>query len=315
MLKQLLPIAAIAAISFSASADVNILDSFGTSGWDSSYDETTKTITYDSDWTGRGWWLGGVDYSDYESVVVEFATPLEATAQIVVEYVKELGVDNTTAAGGAGTEKLECQFNKDGITQVNQIYIQSSAAGTIVLKDAYLVSATGATEKLIFEGEEAMSWWPGYEIDKSLIVNQGAGSKLVIDVDYPAENDTWSLKLGISWTGSVLPSFKNEENFQEEYNTIYMSAKSYTYTFTEEDIVALKNDGDSSLRLCSESSTTLKKVNLIYPDESGVNNVEVVDSENAPVEYYNLQGVRVVNPQNGLYIKRQGNKATKVLVK
>jgi hypothetical protein len=69
------------------------------------------------------------------------------------------------------------------------------------------------------------------------------------------------------------------------------------------------------LRLCSESSTTLKKVNLIYPDESGVNNVEVVDNENAPVEYYNLQGVRVVNPQNGLYIKRQGNKATKVLVK
>ena len=50
------------------------------------------------------------------------------------------------------------------------------------------------------------------------------------------------------------------------------------------------------------------------PGLSGISNVTVAD-ENAPVEYYNLQGVRVANPENGLYIKRQGNKATKVLVK
>lgn len=41
----------------------------------------------------------------------------------------------------------------------------------------------------------------------------------------------------------------------------------------------------------------------------------IVADENAPVEYYNLQGVRVINPENGLYIRRQGNKVTKVLVK
>jgi hypothetical protein len=45
----------------------------------------------------------------------------------------------------------------------------------------------------------------------------------------------------------------------------------------------------------------------------GIENVAV--DENAPVEYYNLQGVRVANPQGGIYVKRQGNKATKILVK
>ena len=35
---------------------------------------------------------------------------------------------------------------------------------------------------------------------------------------------------------------------------------------------------------------------------------------NAPVEYYNLQGVKVANPENGLFIKKQGNKATKVIL-
>lgn len=42
---------------------------------------------------------------------------------------------------------------------------------------------------------------------------------------------------------------------------------------------------------------------------------EIVADENAPVEYYNLQGVRVANPENGLYIVRQGSKTSKVLVK
>ena len=57
----------------------------------------------------------------------------------------------------------------------------------------------------------------------------------------------------------------------------------------------------------------------LYPIEytavtpTGINGIFV--EENAPVEYYNLQGVRVANPENGLYIRRQGNKATKVLVK
>ncbi len=44
--------------------------------------------------------------------------------------------------------------------------------------------------------------------------------------------------------------------------------------------------------------------------------IESVDMEEveAPVEYYNLQGVRVANPENGLFIKKQGNKVTKVIL-
>lgn len=46
---------------------------------------------------------------------------------------------------------------------------------------------------------------------------------------------------------------------------------------------------------------------------SGVSAIET--DVNAPVEYYNLQGVKVDNPCNGLYIRRQGSKSEKVLVK
>ncbi len=40
-----------------------------------------------------------------------------------------------------------------------------------------------------------------------------------------------------------------------------------------------------------------------------------VEVEAAEVEYFNLQGVRVDNPQNGIFIRRQGAKVSKVIVK
>ena len=42
---------------------------------------------------------------------------------------------------------------------------------------------------------------------------------------------------------------------------------------------------------------------------------DITVNANAPKEYFNLQGVRVDNPENGLFIVRQGKKVSKVLVK
>ena len=43
--------------------------------------------------------------------------------------------------------------------------------------------------------------------------------------------------------------------------------------------------------------------------------VEGIEVEEGEAVYYNLQGVQVANPENGVFIKVQGNKASKVLVK
>lgn len=48
-------------------------------------------------------------------------------------------------------------------------------------------------------------------------------------------------------------------------------------------------------------------------DPTGVEAIEL--NENTPAVYYNLQGVKVTNPANGVYIKVQGNKASKIYVK
>lgn len=48
-------------------------------------------------------------------------------------------------------------------------------------------------------------------------------------------------------------------------------------------------------------------------DQSAISEIEA--AEDAPAVYYNLQGVQVTNPENGIYIVRRGNKVTKELVK
>lgn len=47
--------------------------------------------------------------------------------------------------------------------------------------------------------------------------------------------------------------------------------------------------------------------------EAGFANIQV--ENNAVAEYYNLQGVRVANPENGLYIVVKGGKAVKQIIK
>ncbi len=50
-------------------------------------------------------------------------------------------------------------------------------------------------------------------------------------------------------------------------------------------------------------------------DNSGIADAVVDSNENAPVEYFNLQGVRVENPAAGnLYIRRQGTEVKKVIL-
>lgn len=52
------------------------------------------------------------------------------------------------------------------------------------------------------------------------------------------------------------------------------------------------------------------------PTPAGVKDIAVdTNDENAPVEYFNLQGARVSEPAAGLYIRRQGKTVTKVVIK
>ena len=75
----------------------------------------------------------------------------------------------------------------------------------------------------------------------------------------------------------------------------------------------LGNQGEVVTYYANDNGSTF---NIAVANPAGIQGV-AVENANGPVEFYNIQGVRV-NPETagpGLYIRRQGNKAVKVLVR
>ncbi len=104
------------------------------------------------------------------------------------------------------------------------------------------------------------------------------------------------------------------QNFSAEVSTDWVAA-SYTFTATATEMYIKFTfgnwmPGDKH----SQAWLALDNIDVYDPNGSmsGINDITVED--NAPVEYYNLHGVRVANPENGLYIRRQGSKVAKVVL-
>ena len=110
-------------------------------GWGSSYDSGTKTITFEDEWKGRGWgW--NFDYSDYSKVVVEFESAAKSGA-LKVQY----NYDNDyteTADYAEGATSVEIDLNTSYKNNISQIYLTASAASSLTLTAAYLISNDGS---------------------------------------------------------------------------------------------------------------------------------------------------------------------------
>lgn len=99
----------------------------------------------------------------------------------------------------------------------------------------------------------------------------------------------------------------------------------YVYTLPEgtEGVVFNNGSGDQTVDVTNlihnhiyKGTNNRNGNNRLVDDNgvhSGVDSIDMDDND-APVEYYNLQGVRVINPTPGIYIQRQGNKVRKIRV-
>lgn len=325
MIKRLLTlVAAAAAISFGASADTLPLplNDLG-SGWDSSYDAATKTITFNDAWKGRGWWLEsngvGADYTDYDEVVVKFEA-VTFDVKLVVEYC-ESGATSGEAIVSAGKTEVVATLDAAYKNAVKQIYIQTSAAGTLTLTDAYLQNAVAVDPTapvVLWEGDLALGWGePGVvSIDQSDLVKAkvAAGDKIVFDYTAEGGNGFKMIYVDPAWTWTIMPFVAAQDNYSTQHETIYLDETKTSAEFVLGDAdVTIFNDAACHGAKIQGDKVTLKKAYIMHKGSDGIADITV--DENAPVEFFNLQGVRVANPENGLYIRRQGNKATKVFVK
>lgn len=108
----------------------------------------------------------------------------------------------------------------------------------------------------------------------------------------------------------------------EDSDLWYHSASADMKTGEKNVDIKVAADGKLSIKMTKQSKAgqknrfAFKTFRLYYkgnPAGSGVAEMEL--DENAPVEYYNLQGLRVANPEKGIYIVRQGNKVSKRVIR
>lgn len=135
-------LAAFAAVSMNAAQLDLGIGELTDAGWGGcTYNAATHTLTFPSGWNcGMGWWLEA-DFSAYDRVVVEFEA---APAQIAlnVEYLTEDADGHTYVQYivGAGSKSAEITLDPARKNGVQKVYLQASAACSLVLKAAYATS-------------------------------------------------------------------------------------------------------------------------------------------------------------------------------
>lgn len=103
------------------------------------------------------------------------------------------------------------------------------------------------------------------------------------------------------WGGTEINTNDNPDRFT-------ITANSITVTLTQENVDKLKATG----LVIQATGFVLDQLLLVPDNTTGATNL-VIENNDCAVKYYNLQGVRVSNPENGIFIRRQGNKTIKVI--
>lgn len=101
----------------------------------------------------------------------------------------------------------------------------------------------------------------------------------------------------------------------------YHSAADALKTGEKTAAIKVAADGKLNIKMSKQSKAgqqnrfAFKSFRIYYKgnSESGVGSV--IADEDAPVEYYNLQGIRVANPERGIYVVRQGAKVSKRVIR
>lgn len=215
-------------------------------------------------------------------------TPVESG----VEYaLADIGFDNMALAAPAATN-LKFRFNPDG----NKL---------VVTYDGGVVSAPETLYVLgDFPGDETTHWNPTYGVKLTKDGEKFTGN---ITIETAMDND-----YGFFSLCTQLSSSSDDWSVGTRYGAkeadIVVEANEY-YDFVKGDTAWSVLPGIYEITVDFSDSTI-----MLTKKSDGIDGAFVDANDAAPV-YYNLQGVRVAEPTNGLYIVVRGDKVVKELVK
>lgn len=201
-------------------------------------------------------------------------------------------------------------------------------SGTAVNADGLTWSDSNVSMYLVKEDKEFSGGNSNDECGKPIKFSNGAPTLLVIPSTFPVDkiefigycndkneaNTTWVSTLGVDDNGAYKELYTNDGSaFCKNMYADKEGWKSMTIADMPTITVTLPSATTGNIWFKNGGKQPCWFIKLYKA--SGTSAItDIAADENAPVEYFNLQGIRVDNPTSGLYIKRQGSKVTKVIM-
>lgn len=164
--------------------------------------------------------------------------------------------------------------------------VEGGLAVTLKKPAVPVLSIDEAAKKVTATAEEGSTVW--YQVSD----NPAAAAMQAFSV-LTAE-ETAAIEADDTWTNSGL----------QEYTVTVENGKNYAFAAVPAGMTPSMTHSDAT-------GVSVSATGVI----TGVEDVEADADINAPVEYFNLQGQPVANPANGIYIRRQGSKVAKVIIR
>ncbi|MDO4319031.1 MAG: hypothetical protein Q4C34_00510 [Bacteroidales bacterium] len=144
------------------------------------------------------------------------------------------------------------------------------------------------------DGAETLAPWKFSTEDGKTYTFVAAGESMIpANTEFKIADSSWSI-INYTAEGEVALNEETEWVFDRQTNSYLAEDFEGTVTLVLPEVINGENPAF-----------------VTFTEGNGVSDVAV--DANAPAEYFNLQGVRVANPENGLFIVRQGGNVTKVV--
>ena len=221
-----------------------------------------------------------------------------------------------------GVTTFEGTKNGFWAVQSNRKYASTSSTVNGLTNTTYTLSASN-TEPYIFyyNRKTGMAEYTGFEASNAspaLAVNDAlgivaytlSGTSNPMVMKYYEDEETGELSIETTETFSTSTELGNKADAMD-----FDYAGNLWAVTSGNEKLAVYALPDALVGPNTRVTPAKKDLTISYTQgEIEATGIETIESENAPVEYYNLQGVKVENPENGIFIKKQGRKTTKVIL-
>lgn len=247
---------------------------------------------------GPVWGVGNVDYGYEAPIAVDRPTVLTWGGENITLAEGEL--DNVTLTFDWSTKTLTISTSQEEPeVETYTVYYHDNIVNPW-------------TQVYVFTWNDQLNGaWPGEPME--LVVND-------LNPDMPLQSPSLSRQSSDPSLPSSINQTSDSQSSVNPLSTPTHNVWSYTFTATKglptHGITGIIfNNGKSGVAAGNQTEDFVFYKDKEYDRQGTLSVSELEIDENAPVEYYNLQGIRVDNPSNGIFIRRQGNNVKKVSIR